>query len=183
MLAGSQGELRNQMMLNLARDDVRDYRFTVLDKLATDYNIAYFKWDMNRSFSEPGWPEAAPGDERKLWVRYTQNLYSIDRLRAKHPKLEIESCSGGGGRIDLAILKRVDEVWTFDDTEAFDRLRIQEGFTQAYAPKIMSRVGNRCTEYERPHDAVAVPLSCRNARRIRNWRGPEPLDRSRFCAL
>lgn len=132
-------ELRNQMVLNLARDEVRDYLFTVLDKLATDYNIAYFKWDMNRSFSEPGWPEAAPANERKLWVRYTQNLYSlIDRLRVKHPKLEIESCSGGGGRIDLAILKRVDEVWTSDNTEAFDRLRIQEGFTQAYAPKIMS---------------------------------------------
>ena len=68
-----------------------------------------------------------------------RNLYEIlDRLRAKHPKLEIESCSGGGGRIDLGILQRVDEVWPSDNTEAFDRLRIQEGFSQAYAPKIMS---------------------------------------------
>jgi alpha-galactosidase len=68
-----------------------------------------------------------------------RNVYEvIDRLRAKHPKLEIESCSGGGGRIDLGILRRVDEVWTSDNTEAFDRLRIQEGFSQAYAPKIMS---------------------------------------------
>jgi alpha-galactosidase len=132
-------ELRNQMVLNLARDDVRDYLFAVLDKLASDYNIKYFKWDMNRAFSEPGWPEAGPTNQRKLWVRYTQNLYTlIDRLRAKHPGLEIESCSGGGGRIDLGILKRVDEVWTSDNTEAFDRLRIQEGFSQAYAPKIMS---------------------------------------------
>jgi alpha-galactosidase len=66
-------------------------------------------------------------------------LYDIiDRLRAKHPYLEIESCSGGGGRVDLAILKRVEEVWTSDNTEAFDRLRIQEGFSQAYAAKFMS---------------------------------------------
>ena len=36
-----------------------------------------------------------------------------------------------------AILQRVDEVWTSDNTEAFDRLRIQEGFSQAYAPKVM----------------------------------------------
>ena len=72
-------------------------------------------------------------------MQYVRNLYEIlDRLRAKHPKLEIESCSGGGGRIDLGILQRVDEVWTSDNTDAFDRLRIQEGFTQAYAPKIMS---------------------------------------------
>jgi alpha-galactosidase len=132
-------ELRNQMILNLARSDVRDYVFGVLDKLAGEYNIRYFKWDMNRSFSEPGWPEEGPTGERKLWVEYVRNLYDvIDRLRAKHPKLEIESCSGGGGRIDLGILRRVDEVWTSDNTEAFDRLRIQEGFSQMYAPRIMS---------------------------------------------
>ncbi|HXB71365.1 MAG TPA: alpha-galactosidase [Candidatus Acidoferrales bacterium] len=132
-------ELRNQMVLNLARDDVKDYLFGVLDKLATENNIRYFKWDMNRSFSEPGWPEVAPAEQRKLWVQYDRNLYEIlDRLRAKHPKLEIESCSGGGGRVDLSILQRVDEVWPSDNTEAFDRLRIQEGFSQAYAAKIMS---------------------------------------------
>jgi alpha-galactosidase len=132
-------ELRNQMVLNMARPEVRDYIFGVLDKLATDYRIRYFKWDMNRSFSEPGWPEAGAANERKLWVEYMRNVYEIfDRLRAKHPQLEIESCSGGGGRIDLGILRRVDEVWTSDNTEAFDRLRIQEGFTQAYAPKVMS---------------------------------------------
>jgi alpha-galactosidase len=132
-------ELRNQMILNLARSDVKEYVFGFLDKLASENNIRYFKWDMNRSFSEPGWPEEGPGAERKLWVEYVRNLYDIiDRLRAKHPKLEIESCSGGGGRIDLGILRRVDEVWTSDNTEAFDRLKIQEGFSQAYAAKIMS---------------------------------------------
>ncbi len=132
-------ELRNQMVLNMARPEVRDYIFGVLDKLATDYKIRYFKWDMNRSFSEPGWPEAGAANERKLWVEYVRNVYEIfDRLRARHPNLEIESCSGGGGRIDLGILRRVDEVWTSDNTEAFDRLRIQEGFTQAYAPRVMS---------------------------------------------
>jgi alpha-galactosidase len=132
-------ELRNQMVLDLARPDVRDYIFGVLDKLASEYNIRYFKWDMNRAVSEPGWPEAGPVEQRKLWVDYARNLYDIiDRLRAKHPKLEVESCSGGGGRIDLGILQRVDEVWPSDNTEAFDRLRIQEGFSMAYSPKIMS---------------------------------------------
>ena len=77
-------ELRNQMVLNLARSDVKEYIFGVLDKLATENNIRYFKWDMNRSFSEPGWPEAGAADQRKLWVQYVRNLYEIiDRLRAK----------------------------------------------------------------------------------------------------
>ena len=71
-------------------------------------------------------------------MKYVRNVYEIiDRLRAQHPGLEIESCSGGGGRVDLGILQRVDEVWTSDNTEAFDRLRIQEGFSFAYAPKVM----------------------------------------------
>jgi len=132
-------ELRNQMILNMARSDVKEYIFGLLDKLATEYNIRYFKWDMNRSFSEPGWPEADAADEQKLWVQYVRNLYEIiDRLRARHPKLEIESCSGGGGRVDLGILQRVDEVWASDNTEAFDRLRIQEGFSQVYPAKVMS---------------------------------------------
>ena len=142
-------ELRNQLVLNLALPDVRDFILDALDRLATTYNIKYFKWDMNRSFSEPGWDSASPvvglkmpgtpDDQKKVWVEYVRNYYDIlQKLRAKHPKLEIESCSGGGARIDLGVLKYVDEVWTSDNTEAFDRLRIQEGFSYAYAPKIMS---------------------------------------------
>jgi alpha-galactosidase len=132
-------ELRHQLVLNLAREDVREYIFQTLDKLASEYNIRYFKWDMNRIFAEPGWPEVGLDEQKELWVRYVWNLYNImERLRAKHPNLEIESCSGGGGRIDLGILRYVDEFWTSDNTEAFDRLRIQEGFSQAYAARFMS---------------------------------------------
>ncbi len=131
-------EARNQLVLNMAREDVRDHIFSVLDKLVSENHIEFLKWDMNRHFGEPGWPEAPLNEQKELWVKYTWNVYNIiDRLRAKHPGLEIESCSGGGGRVDLGILKRVDEVWTSDNTEAFDRLRIQEGFTYAYAPKVM----------------------------------------------
>jgi hypothetical protein len=47
-----------------------------------------------------------PEQQKNLWVRCTQNLYDIlDWLRQKHPRLEIESCVGGGGRIDLGILR------------------------------------------------------------------------------
>lgn len=131
-------EARNQLVLNMAREDVKEYTFAWLDNLVTENNIAFLKWDMNRNFSEPGWPEAGPANEKKIWVKYVSNLYEIiDRLRAKHPKLEIESCSGGGGRVDLGIMKRVDEAWTSDNTEAFDRLRIQEGFSYPYPAQVM----------------------------------------------
>ena len=71
-------------------------------------------------------------------MQYVNNLYDIlQRLRAKHPKVEIESCSGGGGRVDLGILRYTDEVWPSDNTDALDRLDIQYGFTHAYAPEVM----------------------------------------------
>jgi alpha-galactosidase len=131
-------EARNQLILNLARDDVRDYIFGVLNKLVSENHIEFLKWDMNRHFGEPGWPEVPVAEQKEIWVKYVDHLYDIiDRLRAAHPGLEIESCSGGGGRVDLGILRRVDQVWTSDNTEAFDRLQIQEGFTNAYTPKVM----------------------------------------------
>jgi alpha-galactosidase len=125
-------------VLNLARQDVKDYVFDFLDKLVSENDIAFLKWDYNRNWSEPGWPEVAVQDQKKIWVKYVLNLYDvIDRLRAKHPKLEIESCSGGGGRTDLGILRRTEEVWPSDNTDALDRLYIQYGFTHAYPPDVM----------------------------------------------
>jgi alpha-galactosidase len=132
-------EARNQLVLNLAREDVKEYIFGVLDKILSENKIKYIKWDMNRHFGEPGWPEAPLAEQKEIWVKYVRNVYEIiDRLRARHPSLDIEACSGGGGRVDLGILERVNIVWTSDNTEAFDRLGIQEGFSFAYAPKVMS---------------------------------------------
>ncbi len=129
---------RNQLVLNLARPDVRDYVYGFLDKLVTENDIAFLKWDYNRNWSEPGWPAVAPELQQQVYVKYTENLYSIlKELRAKHPKLEIESCSGGGGRVDLGILRYTDEVWPSDNTDPFDRLLIQDGFTYGYTPGVM----------------------------------------------
>jgi alpha-galactosidase len=131
-------ESRNQLVLNLARPDVRDYVEGFLDKLLTENDIAFLKWDYNRNWSEPGWDQV-PVDEQKLvYVEFIRNLYSIlAELRKKHPKIEIESCSGGGGRVDLGILRYTDEVWTSDNTDPFDRLSMQDGFSYAYTPQIM----------------------------------------------
>src|SRR6266478_5625972 len=131
-------EGRNQLMLNLARPDVRDYVFRFLDKLLNENDIAFLKWDYNRNWSEPGWPAVTPEDQKKVYIIYVQNLYSIlEELRAKHPTVEIESCSGGGSRVDLGIMRYTDEVWPSDNTDAFDRLLLQDGFTYAYAPGVM----------------------------------------------
>ena len=131
-------ESRSQLVLNLARDDVAQYVFSALDKLLSENDIAFLKWDFNRSFAEPGWPEMPAAEQRKIWIRHVNHVYEIiDRLRARHPNLEIESCASGGGRVDLGIFSRVEQVWPSDNTDAFDRLNIQQGFSYAYTPKIM----------------------------------------------
>lgn len=131
-------EVRHQLILNLARDDVRQYIYDFLDKLLSENNIKFIKWDMNRNFSEPGYPSAPAPEQREIWVRHIRGVYEIvSKLRRKHPEVIFQSCSGGGGRVDLGILQYFDQVWTSDNTDAFDRLFIQEGFSYAYCAKIM----------------------------------------------
>ena len=152
-------EARHQLLLNLARPDVSEYVFQWLDQLVTNNDIAFLKWDYNRNWSEPGWDAVPTADQKKITVAYVHNLYDIlDRLRAKHPKLEIESCSGGGGRVDLGILRRTEEVWPSDNTDALDRLTLQDGFTHAYTPGIMMAW---VTDVPSGIDGRTVPLKFR----------------------
>jgi alpha-galactosidase len=131
-------ELRNQLVLNFARDDVAEWAYGWLTRLVAENGIDFLKWDMNRAFSEAGWPEQAHGAD-VLWTRYVRNLYRvIDRLRSDHPGLRIETCSGGGGRVDLGILARTDQAWPSDNTDAADRLAIQNSFSQLYPARTMA---------------------------------------------
>ncbi len=131
-------EGRHQLVLNLARPDVRAYVYGFLDKLLSENDIAFLKWDYNRNWSEPGWSGAPLAEQKEVYVKYVENLYSIlAELREKHPHVEIESCSGGGARVDLGVMRLTDEVWPSDNTDPFDRLSIQDGFTYAYSPGLM----------------------------------------------
>jgi alpha-galactosidase len=132
-------ERRNQLVLNVGREDVREHLLGVLDALLADHDIAYVKWDMNRPITEPGWPGAPAGRERELWVRHVHGLYELlGALRERHPDVAFESCASGGGRVDLGILRLCDQTWPSDNTDAVDRLAIQEGYSLAYAARTMS---------------------------------------------
>ncbi|QIY74957.1 alpha-galactosidase [Streptomyces sp. RLB1-33] len=130
-------EFRNQLVLNLARPDVQEHLWEQLDSLLSSAPIDYVKWDFNRCFTDAGWPgEPYP---QKLWVEHVEALYGLlDRLRAEHPGVAFESCSGGGGRIDLGVMARTDQVWTSDNTDPLDRLAIQHGFSQIHPARIMA---------------------------------------------
>jgi alpha-galactosidase len=129
---------RNQLVLNFARPDVREAIHAQLrDLLRNHGTIEFVKWDHNRAWTEVGWPEH-PAQQREVWVRHVRGVYSmIEQLREEFPQLIIESCAGGGGRSDLGILRWTDQVWTSDNTDAADRLRIQYGYSRAHSPRTM----------------------------------------------
>jgi len=114
---------------------------------------------MNRYFSEPGWPDEAGRNPERVWLEHVRTLYGIiDELRRRHPQVAFESCAGGGGRVDLGMLSRVEQVWPSDNTDALDRLRIQEGFSYAYAPRVMMCWVTDCPNFVTRR---TVPLSYR----------------------
>jgi alpha-galactosidase len=61
----------------------------------------------------------------------------IDELRARHPGLEIESCSSGGLRVDLEVLERTDRIWGSDMTDPLERQQIQRWTTQLLPPELV----------------------------------------------
>lgn len=146
---------RNQLVLNLTRDDVKEFVFSSMDEMLKNHNIRYIKWDMNRPFSEIGASNLE--NQRELWVRHTMAVYEVaDRLKAKYPYLQLEACASGGGRGDFGALNHFDMVWTSDNTDPLDRLDIQRGYSFAYPIKTMRAW---VTDWNR--DSRPVPLAFR----------------------
>ena len=134
----SRTQARHQLVLNLARADVAEWIYATIDRLLTDNNVQFIKWDMNRHFSEPGWPAMTGNNPERVWIDHVRNLYDIlERLRAAHPDVSFEACSGGGGRLDLGISLASIRCGPRTTPMLRDRIAIQEGFTQIYAPLSM----------------------------------------------
>jgi alpha-galactosidase len=129
-------EMRHQLVLNLARPDVAEWAHGWLDRLVGEHGVDFLKWDFNRAFTEAGWP--GHPDPDRVFLEHTRAVHQImDRLRADHPGLRIEACAGGGGRADLGILRRTDQVWPSDNTDPVDRIAVQHGFGQLFPPQVM----------------------------------------------
>ncbi|WP_306879517.1 alpha-galactosidase [Paenarthrobacter nicotinovorans] len=126
--------VRRQQVINLGIPEcyahVRDAMLAILD----EYEISYIKWDHNRDLIE-----AADRRTGKAGVHaQTRATYRLmEELRAAHPGLEIESCSSGGGRVDLGVLGHTDRVWVSDNNDPLDRQQINRWTTQLIPPELM----------------------------------------------
>ena len=131
-------EGRNQLVLDLSREDVQEFIIETLDSILTSAPIAYIKWDMNRYLTNAASPLLVADRQKELYHRYVLGLYRVlEEVTTAHPEVLFEGCSGGGGRFDLGILYYMPQYWTSDNTDAISRLKIQYGTSMIYPPVSM----------------------------------------------
>jgi len=131
-------ESRQQLILDLSREDVQDYIIKRVSAILNKANISYVKWDMNRPMTEYGSLELAAERQQELNHRYILGLYRVlEKLTTKFPEILFESCAGGGGRFDPGMLYYMPQTWTSDDTDAVERLKIQYGTSIVYPASAM----------------------------------------------
>lgn len=124
---------RHQYVLDLSNPEVVDYLYGRLERVLSSANIAYVKWDMNRSLADVYSRSAPPELQGRVWHAYVLGLYELyDRVTRRFPDVLFESCCGGGGRFDAGMLAFAPQAWTSDNTDAVERLRIQWGTSLAY---------------------------------------------------
>lgn len=124
---------RYQLVLDMTRQDVRDYLFKVISDVLSSADISYVKWDMNRSICDWYSAELPAENMGEMQHRYVLGLYELlDRLTSEFPHILFEGCSGGGGRFDAGILYYCPQIWCSDDTDAYERTKIQYGTSFFY---------------------------------------------------
>ena len=100
--------------LNLALRDAQDYLIEMIGGWIQRLDLRWTRWDYGLA-AHPFWDNIDPTG--KLQFRYLEGLYRVlDTLIREHPNWMIESCSGGGCRIDLGTMKRAHTFWISDAT-------------------------------------------------------------------
>lgn len=139
---------RNQYVLDLSRPEVTEYVYEAVASVLRSANIAYVKWDMNRQLTDLGSAFLAKDRQGELMHRYVLAVYALqERLLAEFPDLLLENCSGGGARFDPGMLYYSPQIWCSDDTDAIERLAIQEGTALLYPLSAMGAHVSDCPNH------------------------------------
>lgn len=130
---------RNQYVLDLGREEVRNNIFEQMKKILDSGKIDYIKWDMNRHLSDVYEADLPANRQGEVYHRYVLGLYDLlEKIVDRYPDLLIEGCSGGGGRFDAGMAYYNPQIWASDDSDAIDRLSIQYGTSLVYPQSMMT---------------------------------------------
>lgn len=135
--AGDQplSEGRNQYILDLGREEVRDNILAQMSAFLADHPIDYIKWDMNRNMTEVGSSTASAECQQETSHRYIRGVYALlEALTRRFPDILFECCAGGGGRFDPGMLYYMPQAWVSDNTDAASRVHIQYSTSLLYPP-------------------------------------------------
>ena len=142
------GLARNQLVLDLTRPEVVEYVWGRIRAILDSANIEYVKWDMNRQLSDVGSAFLEADTQGELYHRYVLAVYELqERLCSTYPNLLLENCSGGGARFDPGMLYYSPQIWCSDDTDAIERLSIQEGTALIYLLSTMGAHVSVCPNH------------------------------------
>ncbi len=148
-IPGRRGTLsRAQYVLDLSRPEVVDYAYECVAKILRSADISYAKWDMNRQLTDLGSIYLDSEQQGELYHRYVLGVYELqERLVTEFPNLLLENCSGGGARFDPGMLYYSPQIWCSDDTDAIERLQIQEGTALIYPLSCMGAHVSDCPNH------------------------------------
>ena len=148
-IPGRTGSLcRNQYVLDLTRKEVLEHTYESIASILRSANIEYVKWDMNRQLSDLGSYNLPADRQGELSHRFVLAVYELqERLTQEFPYLLLENCSGGGARFDPGMLYYSPQIWCSDDTDAIERLAIQEGTAMIYPLSTMGAHVSDCPNH------------------------------------
>ena len=133
------GQSRWQLVLDMGNPAVVEYLKKSFERTLGDVPFDYVKWDSNRHLSNVA-SSALPAEEQgEAAHRHMLGVYELMRwFRERFPDMVLETCSGGGGRYDLGMMKYGDLIWTSDVTNPEWRTLMQYGASLAYPAATMS---------------------------------------------
>ena len=139
---------RNQLVLDYSRPEVCDYIYEMISGVIREAKIDYVKWDMNRALSEVGSAALPPDRQGEVLHRYVLGMYRLQgKLVTDFPDLLLENCSAGGARFDPAMIYFSPQIWCSDDTDAIERLAVQEGTAIVYPLSCMGAHVSVCPNH------------------------------------
>ena len=140
---------RNQYVLDLSRQDVRDYVVDSICKVLGSADIDYVKWDMNRNLTDIGSAAFPAEQQHEIATRFQLGVYDImQRITEAFPNILFESCAGGGRRFDLGVICYMPQTWTSDNTDEVCRQKIQYGTSLMFPPITMGCHVSACPNHQ-----------------------------------
>jgi alpha-galactosidase len=124
----------SRFLLDFRNPEVRAYLDQVIERVVNDYGVGYIKMDYNVD-SLQGTEINADSFGQGLLDHNRAHLAWLDGILSRYPGLTIENCGSGGGRMDYAMLSRL-QIQSMTDQEDYLKLpAILVGASAAVLPE------------------------------------------------